>query len=97
MRAGENVIQAVAPNRLDISEALEAGGRGKYESDHPGRQAPSMIEHAEEDRRVFIRPVLRCEELRTVVEELAEHFPLDVTGELGFGRVRWERVHAEWL
>jgi hypothetical protein len=56
-----------------------------------------MIHHAHEERRALVRAVLRLEELGGVVEELVEHFPLDVTGELRFGRLSCERVHAEWL
>src|SRR5213592_1804411 len=56
-----------------------------------------MIQGADEKGRAFVRPVLRLEELGRVVEVLVEHLPLDVTCELGFGRIRCEHVHAEWL
>jgi hypothetical protein len=56
-----------------------------------------MIHHAHEERRVLVRSVLAGEKLGGVVEELVEHLPLDVTRELGFGRVCRERVHAKWL
>ena len=61
-------------------ERLEPERGRQGDAPHPGRQPAAVVEHADEDRRRLVRPVLGVEQLGAVAEPLVEDDPLDVTG-----------------